>query len=403
MRPRQEIIEMFSTFAQFEADQFREWLTDSKLRRSMQNCLASSPEVLTRENFWVFYWHKNWHNSSTKVAFMHLSAYLQESCYWAAYKTVTRFTNTEYGLADYFQIAAAEVETILENFNPDRSSSLKTYALMAFASRLKDILRQRKLVDICTNWALLRKVSKKQVIEALQNAGLSVSQIAQYRLAWTCFKELYVQNQSSGNNALPEPDRNLWYSVANLYNTECQSQLSPPGSECDYQTIEQWLTQIAVCVRTYFYPPVASLNVPNSGEDSNQMVDLKDPSSESLIAEMIAQEDSENLQNQLSQMNTVLLTALQQLDAQFTEILKLYYKEGLTQQQIIKQLQISQPTVSRRLIKARESLLATLIRWSQETLNISVTSNLVKDMSTALEEWLKVRYGDGLIPLEKEV
>jgi RNA polymerase sigma factor (sigma-70 family) len=271
---------------------------------------------------------------------------------------------------------------------------------MAFPSRLKDILRQRKEADICTNWGLLRKVSKKQVLKALQNAGLSISQIAQYRLAWTCFKELYVQNQSGGTNKLPEPDRNLWSAVANLYNTERQSQLTPPGSECNHQTIEQWLTKIAVCVRTYLYPPVASLNVPNSGEDSSQMLDLPDPTSESLMAEMIAQEDAENRQNQLSQMNAVLLTALLSLDTQSQEILKLYYKQGLTQQQIIQQLQISQPTVSRRLIKARESLLATLIRWSQETLNISVTSNLVKDMSAALEEWLRVRYGESsMIPL----
>lgn len=399
MRSRQEITEMFSTFAQLETDRFSKWLTDSKLRRSIQNCLASSAEVPASETFWALYWHKKWRNCPSSLARMHLSAYLQESCYWAAYKTVTRFTNTQYGLADYFQMAIAEVQTILEEFNPDKSSSLKSFALMAFTSRLKDILRQRKEADICTNWGLLRKVSKKRVLKALQNAGLSILQIAQYRLAWTCFKELYVQNQSGGTNKLPEPDRNLWSAVANLYNTERQSQLTPPGSECNYQIIEEWLTKIAVCVRAYLYPPIASLNVPNSSEDSSQMLDLPDPTSESLMAEMIAQEDTENRQNQLSHMNAVLLTALLSLDAHSQEILKLYYKQGLTQQQIIQQLQISQPTVSRRLIKARESLLATLIRWSQETLNISVTSNLVKDMSAALEEWLRVRYGDSLIPL----
>lgn len=398
MRPRQEITEMFSTFVQLETDQFSKWLTDSKLRRSLQNCLGNLAEVPTSENFWAFYWHKNWRNSSNPLAGTHLSAYLQEPCYWAAYKTDRRFTNTQYGLADYFQMASAEVKTVLENFNPDRSSSLKAYASMAFPSLLKDILRQRKEADICTNWGLLRKVSKKQVLEALDNAGLSTMQIAQYRLAWTCFKELYIQNSSGGTNKLPEPDRNLWEAIADLYNTERRSQLTPPGSECNSQTIEQWLTKTAICVRAYLYRSVASLNVPKSGEDSDQMSSLPDPTSESLMADMIAQEDDENRQHQLSQINAVLLTTLLSLDTQFQEILKLYYKQGFTQQQIIQQLQISQPTVSRRLIKARESLLEALIRWSQETLNISATSNLVKDMSTALEEWLRVRYGDSLIP-----
>lgn len=398
MLPRQEITEMFSTFAQLETDRFSKWLTDRKLRQSIQNCLRHLGEVPASENFWALYWYKNWCNSFSSLAEMHLSAYLQEPCYWAAYKTVKKFTNTQYALADYFQMAIAEVKTILEDFNPDRSSSLKAYARMAFPSLIKDILRQRKEADICTNWALLRKVSKKQVLEALHNAGLSMMQIAQYRLAWTCFKELYVQNSLGGTNKLPEPDRNLWEAITNLYNTERQSQLTPPGSECNYQTIEQWLTKTANYVRTYFYPPVASLNVPKPGEDSSQMFDLPDLTSESLMAGMIDQEDAKNRQNQLSQMNDVLLTALLSLDPQFQEILKLYYKQGLTQQQIIQQLQISQPTVSRRLTEARKSLLATLIRWSQETLNISVTSNLVKDMSTALEEWLRVRYDDSLIP-----
>jgi RNA polymerase sigma factor (sigma-70 family) len=391
MRPRQEITEMFSTFALIEADRFQKWLTDSKLHRSIQSCLHSSQEV-TSENFWVLYWHKQWHNSPSNIAEMHLSAYLQESCYWAAYKAVVKFTSTQYGFADYFQMAGSEFKSVLEQFNPDRNSSLKAFASMAFLSRLKDTLRQRREADICTNWGLLRKVSKKLVMEALQNSGLAIAQIAQYRLAWTCFKELYVQNQPGGTSKLPEPDRNFWEAITNLYNRERQSQLAPPGAECDCQTMEKWLTKTALCIRAYIYPSVASLDIPKPGQDSSQIMDLPDTTAESPMAEMIYQEDRENRQNQLSQMNDLLLTALQNLDVQLQEILKLYYEEGLTQQEIIAKLQISQPTVSRRLVKARESLLATLIRWSQETLNISVSSDLVKNMGVALEEWLKIQY-----------
>ncbi|MFN6560849.1 MAG: sigma-70 family RNA polymerase sigma factor [Nostoc sp. ChiSLP01] len=396
MRPRQEITEMFSTFVQLESDNFSKWLIDVKLRRNIQNSIESSPEFSNSENLWAIYWHKRWLEQSDYLARMHLSAYLQEPIYWTAKKTITKFANTQYSLADYFQIANSEIETILKNFNPEKCSSLKAYATMAIPSRLKDILRQRKEADICTNWALLRKVSKKQFLEALDKAGLSPTIIAQYRLAWTCFKELYVQNQPGGTKALPEPERQLWEAIVNLYNQEGQSQLTQPSPQCTREKIEQWLTQAAIYVRTYLYPPVNSLNLVVSEYDATITLDLLDLSSDSLIAEMIAEEDAQDQQNQQSQIQVILLKALQKLEVKTQEILKLYYQQGLTQPEIVQRLQISQPTVSRRLIKARESLLTTLLEWSQETFNISVTSNLVKDMSIALEEWLEVQYGKSI-------
>ena len=392
MRSRQDITELFSTFAQLEADRFRKWLTDPKLRRSIKKCLEQTPEASKAENFWVIYWHKYWQNQSNSLSKMHLSAYLQEPCYWAAKETLAKFTNNQYSLADHFQLANAEVENILKGFKPEISKNLKAYAQMAIASRLRDNLRQRKEADFCTNWALLRKVSKKRVLASLEHAGLSPAMIAQHRLAWSCFKELYIQKQAGGNSKLPEPKRQLWEAIANLYNSERLNQLTQLTPQCSADTIEQWLTHTATYLRAYLYPPVASLDAFKSTDDSDITWDLPDPSSDSLIAEILAQEDAQNRQSQLSQMNAVLSKALQACNAQSQEILKLYYQQGLTQQDIIKKLQISQPTVSRRLIKARESLLAALIKWSQETLNISVTSNQIKDMSTVLEEWLKTDY-----------
>lgn len=393
MRPRQEITDMFSTFVQLERGRFSKWLTDAKLYRNMQNHLEHSSSALKSENFWGLYWYKQWHSGFNNLALMHLLAYLQEPCYWVASKTVAKFTLSQYLLADYFQMAIAEVETILKDFNPEKSSSLKAYAIMAIPSRLKDILRQRKEADICTNWALLRKVSKKLLSEALSEAGLSQSAVAQYRLAWTCFKELYTQNQPGGTSQLPEPNSQLWEAIANLYNHQRQSQITQSTEQRNAQTIEQWLTQTALYVRAYLFPPVKSLNAFKQNDDTTITFDLPDPSSDSPMADMIAEEDVQNRQNQISQMSGVLLKALQSLDVQSQEVLKLYYEQGLTQQQIVQQLQMSQPTVSRKLVKGRESILAALIKWSQD-LNISVNSNQIKDMSLALEEWLRNQHGE---------
>lgn len=393
MRPRQEITDMFSTFVQLERGRFSKWLTDPKLYRNIQNHLDRSSSALKSENFWALYWYKQWRSGFDNLARMHLLAYLQEPCYWAASKTFAKFNFSQYILADYFQMAIAEVETILKDFNLEKSSSLKAYAMMAIPSRLRDILRQRREADICTNWALLRKVSKKLLSEALSEAGLSQSAIAQYRLAWTCFNELYIQKQLGGNSQLPEPNRQLWEAIANLYNHQCQNQITQPTGQRNAQTIEQWLTQTAVYVRAYLFPPVKSLNAFKQNDDTTVMFELPDPSSEEPMANMIAEEDVQNRQNQISQMSNVMLKALQDMDVKSQEVLKLYYEQGLTQQQIMQQLQMSQPTVSRRLVKGRESILAALIEWSQD-LNISVNSNQIKDMSFALEEWLKNQYGE---------
>lgn len=386
---------MFSTFMQFEVDCFSGWACDLKLRRSMQSCLEHSSEALASEYSWALYWHRVWQAQSTSLAGRHLSAYLQEPCYWAAQQTVKKFTNAQYKLSDYFQIAIAEVNTVLEGFRPGKGSSLKHYAGIAFLGLIKDILRQRHEADICTDWALLRKLSKKRLEESLSHAGLSPTAIAQYRLAWTCFNALYVQTQSTGNSKLPKPNWRLWEAVANLYNTERQSCLTSPGPKCSPQTIEKWLTNCAAWVRAYLYLPIDSLNAPKLGQESGEVQDdLPDTLHESLLTEIIAQEDAQNRQAQQSQINIVLTAALRQIDSQSQKLLWLYYRQGLTQQQIARQLEMSQVSVSRRLSRARESLLEALIKWSREVLNISLTSNLVKDMSTNLEEWLRVHYDE---------
>jgi RNA polymerase sigma factor (sigma-70 family) len=393
MRHRREITEMFSTFAQLERDRFSNWVTDIKLLRSIKNCLKSSPEVAGLENFWALYWHKDWCLKPSGLARMHLLAYLQEPCYWAAQKAVTKFANSQYSMADYFQMANGEVETILKFFSPEKSSNLKSYAIMAIPSRLRDILRRRQETDVCSDWALLRKVSKRHLLKALDKAGLSQSEIAQYRLAWACFKELYVQKQPGGTKALPEPTPQLWEAIANLYNKSRQTQLAQSTKQCEVQTIKHWLNRTVLYVRTYLFPPVQSLNAFLLDNETNLTLDLPDPDSDSPIADLIAEENLQERHNQISQMFTVLLSAFQTLDKQSQEVLKLYYQQELTQQQIMQQLHLSQPTVSRKLVKSRESMLTALVKWCQG-MNISVNPVQIKDMSVALEEWLRNQFGD---------
>lgn len=141
--------------------------------------------------------------------------------------------------------------------------------------------------------------------------------------------------------------------------------------------------------RSYLYPTLISINTPKPGQESSELLDdLPETSQESFLIELMAEEDT----SLAAQINAVLVKALEQLDPQAQQLLKLYYAQGLIQQQIAQQLEMNQSKVSRQLTKSKKSLLLTLAQWSQEALHISPTLDVLKHTSTLLEEWLKIHY-----------
>jgi RNA polymerase sigma factor (sigma-70 family) len=388
MRSRQSLLEIFSTFLQFEGDRVSTWAIDARLRRRMQQCLDhSSPE--TSSNFWALYWYKIWQEDAGRDSNAHLTAYLQETCYWSAQKTMTNFALMQYTMPDCFQVAIAKVQKILQGFNPQQGFSLKNYASAIFTSTIRDTLRQRQEVDICTNWALLRKVSQKRLVESLQNAGLSAETITAYILAWSCFKSLYIPTQETSTRKLPRPDEATWVAIVQRYNTD----RSPSLPAAKPETLEKWLNICAQAARSYLNPNLVSINTPKSGQDTGELLDdVPESSRESLLADLIADEEDQTRQDQRSQLNQILEAAIAQLDSELQAILHLYYRENCTQQQMAERLEIKQYTVSRRLTKAREQLLKKIAIWSQDTLHISLTSALLQSMSLVIEEWLQQHY-----------
>jgi RNA polymerase sigma factor (sigma-70 family) len=400
MRPRKGIIEIFSTFLQFNADRFSGWATEPKLRRSMQTSLARLPQPETSEQFWVLSWYKLWLAQPASLAEAHLSAYLQEVCYWTAQKTIVSFSTAQYTLSDCFQMAIARVDKVLKGFNPQMGFSLSNYASAIFSSVLRDILRQHQEVDICTNWSLLRKLSQKRLVESLQNVGLSSETIAGYVLAWNCFKTKYVPVQATGTRKLPKPDRATWMAIVELYNAE-RRKLYPPGPECSPETLEKWMLACAQAARSYLYPTFTSINAPKPGQESSEFLDdLPESQQESLLTQFIDQEEQQSRQEKQTQINAVLVEALAKLAPEAQNILQMYYGQECTQQQIAKELEVKQYTVSRRLTKSRELLLLALAGWIKEALHISLTSEVLNYISTVLEEWLRVHYSHSPSHLE---
>lgn len=392
MYPRNDLVKLFSTFLQLEEEQFRGWVSYPRLRRNMEAYLAEISE--TSAQFWAHYWHKSWQTQTSDLARAHLSAYLQEPAYWAAYHITRSFSQLHYGLADCFQIAIADLDTVLKGFNPQQNASLKGYARTIFNNTIKGILRQRQETDICSDWGLLRKLSHKRVQEALAQQGYSEAAIAAYTQAWHCFQEIYVPEPGSGSRKLTRPDAEMGSAIAQCYNQNRHQHSPALESVSSWQTLEQWLLNLAQAARSYLYPKVSSADQPLSEDDNRSLAEsLPDPEGNMPLSELISAEEQQTRETQHSQMSDVLRDAIAQLDAKQQALLDYYYRQGYTQKEIANALNTKQYSVSRQLNKVRKTLLSAIAQWSRDTLHISLDSNVLKEMSGALEEWLNVHYG----------
>lgn len=389
MRPRQDTVEIFSTFIQLDANHFKGWLTDPKLRRSMQQSVdqALQPQA---EQVWMLYWHEIWRTQASPLASAHLAAALQEVCYWSAQKIARKFASQQ-SVTDLFQSAIAGLPKVLKTFNRDLNSNFKSYAELIFGNLIKDSLRKNQDIDICTDWSLLNRLSQKGLVEALKAGGQSESAIAAHVLAWTCYRELAAGQGTKATRKQSKPDAATWSAIATLYNTQRVTQLDAASPAATPASVEKQLLTCAALVRAFRLPTVISANVPQYGQDTPELLDNLPSIQEPLLNQMIAHEEAATRQAQKGQLQDVLDTAIAQLDPQQQALLKTYYGQNLTQQQIAQQLGIKQYAISRRLASVRGALLRTLAQWSQDTLHLSLTPEVLDAMNTGLEDWLQER------------
>ncbi len=393
MIPRQDIVQRFATFIQFDFDRFSGWVSDPRLHRSMSKCLNEILSKEVSENFWAVYWYKRWQKNPQGIARDHLIAYLQEVCFWSTQKTLTGFKNNQYTIPDGFQIAIAGIDKVLKGFDGDRGYRLKSYASITFSNLIRELLRQRQEIDICSEWSLLRKLSQKRLQESLQNRGLSAEVSEKYILAWNCFKNIYVPDRYSHTKRLARPSPETWNAIADLYNKERKTQLSETGAIANPENIEKWLLICVKAARSYLYPHVTSINKPKSGHNSGEIADfLVGDIEDSLLREMIVEEEIQERNQQQSQINDLLVSALGELKPDDQKLLRLYYGQQLKQGDIAQKLGTQQYNISRKLSRARKFLLKSLSLSVKENLHTSLSSDIIEQMSAILEEWLDSHY-----------
>lgn len=393
MIPRQDTVKIFSTFILFDSDRFSGWATDSRLRRSMRQSLAKI-STESSENFWALYWHQIWLEQPSSIAREHLAAYLQEICFWSSSKTINGFSSTQYTMPDCFQVAIAGIDKVLKGFDRERGFNLKSYASITFGNLIRELLRQKKEIDICSDWSLLRKLSQKRMTEALAGAGLDPEVVESYIWAWNCFKTIYVPERANSTRKLPKPESETWVAIANLYNKERRTQLKVAGEAITPEQAEKWMLVCVKAARSYLFPNVTSINQPKPGYESGEIVDsLVGEVDDSLLTDMIANEEAQERNQQQTDINQFLTATVQNLKPEEQKLLELYYSLELKQAEIAEKLNTQQYTISRKLSRARKKLLSALAKWTEETMHISLTSDILKNISSLLEEWLAGYYG----------
>ncbi len=189
------------------------------------------------------------------VAQNFLKAYLQPTCWHAARRFYAKQLHLSswhapYALEDCFQMAierASNPVRLLQNFQLDRPILIRTYAEKALSGILREII-QLSTVLPQSPWRLLRYLSKKELVTALQAGGQSSETITQAKLLLACFREIY-QIKQLDQIYLPAPTetqlRQIWERYAQR---QAEFNLLEPINE---QEVTAQLAAIAQTVLNY--------------------------------------------------------------------------------------------------------------------------------------------------------
>ena len=392
MRQREDLIEILSAFLQFESDRATLWAIDPRLHRGMIRSIAAEPRG--SEDFWAVYWLRQYaghpaESPALRQSIGHLAAYLQETCFWSVNRVLPRMGSVQIELSDCFQVAIADLPKLLQGFDTSKPNSLKAYANSVFGNCVRDYLRQRKEVDVCSDWGLLQKISRKRLLDALTANNFDAVMCDRYYLAWKVLTANHHAEKSPKLRKIVAPDAATWQLIAAAFDRERRD--FPHVTAATAKELEKWLLDAAKKVRNYLYPTIDSLNVKKSNDTEADWVSDVVGSDASPMEYLEQQEQITERQTQQQLMVAALHQAIANLDAPARQLLTLYYG-GATQQQIAQQLNLPQYSVSRKLSKARETLLKAALAWGQTTLHIAPTSDVITGISALLEEWLESFY-----------
>lgn len=375
MKKRENLVEKFSTFLNFincNDSSIAVWETNPKLVTNMKQLCDLDPSA--KEEFWAQYWLKEaLQENQNELALGHLSAYLEETCYWIALTKAQQLANSDFSWMDCFQLArtvVAQPAKLFAKYDSTRSR-LKTYAQLKLGTEISEFIRVRREKTKYSEAALLRSLTKISLKQALAKVGFPKEQLSRYLLAWNCFKEIYTPTKAAGTQRLEWPEPEQLKAIAKRYNQLrlCHQLESAVTS----QTLEALLKSCVKAVRDNIAPSIHSL------DDSNLPLAAPDDDIEEI--ELRSQE--------WHQINSLLSDTFASLSNDYQKMLELEHGLAIKQADIGKAFNLKQYQVSRQLDKAKRVLLKALTDWSQQRLNISLSPQQIAALSPEIDGWLR--------------
>lgn len=375
MRKRTHPVEMFSTFLQ--VDEARDslgpgWLTDSRLKQNMIRMGQADPDA--PEKYWAIYWLKEaLKDSQNRLSRGHISAYLEETCYWVTVKIVEQIANLSESRVDCFFIArsaAADPGKLFKNYDQVRSN-LKTYAQLRLKTTILETVRVGSSLQKYSDPALLRALTKKNLKEALKKADIKEPELSECLLAWQCFKKVYVPTMEEGRRRLKMPDEAQLAAIADLYNQVSKKRQYP----VDIQFIQKRLDQCVTVIRE-------SLRIKN--------VPLDNCSFEPALASDDPIDTLDEPAQEWQQVHSILSTAFSSLPEPNQTLLKLHYGLAFRQTELGQIFGQKQYQISRQISRNQTILLTALAEWSTSNFGICLSSDQLKAMASQLDDWLKL-------------
>ena len=386
MKKRETPVEQFSTFLQFQehnSNLVSYWEPDSVLEQNMSLKVQSDPDA--GANFWAQYFLKQ-ARKDNPLAKRHLSAYLEETCYWTAWKTYQQMPTSYLTFHDYFQIArevASNPVALFQKYDSAKGS-LKSYAQMRLKDAIRAVIYKGQEKDKYSDWGLLKSgLSKEFLTKALQKkVGVNEPQLSRCLLAWQGFKEVGALSALKGSRQLPPPTDKQLATIAEYYN-ECRFPASsePAVTGSDIQEL------LDICIQA----ARASVRIQVNSLDAEGAVSpsaiAHDPEEQVELEHSQAKTEAE-----WQEISSVLKEAIASLPDSAQKMLTLEY--GLprfNQTEIGNMFGIRQDKVSKKLKKYRRFLVETLAKWSQ-TRGTPLNHKIINELSKLLKEWLSHYY-----------
>ncbi len=345
---------------------------DRRLAENLQQ-VATSQQKPQEENLARLFLKSSLNGNEIPFDKDHLCAYLDETCFWIGNALVRELDPLKLTASECFssaRIFAANPTQTFKNYDFAKSK-VEKYASLQIKTVTKEHLYLGKEVCKYSPWGLLRHSTKKKFSEALQQrTNLTKTEIKSCLFALEAYKKVYASSKEKGGQKLTEPSLETWQDIVSYYNKYCSKKNLEPVA--DYRRIEKWLSYCVKAIREYskldFSPLLEDGIIDEESEDFNVQ-----PKTE-----------------ELEEINAVLTGAFLDLEAVEQRLLKLWFGLGISQGDMAAVLGIEkQYQVSRLLKSCTKKLLLVLAKWCGNVQQISLSEEVIKELTEPLIEWLK--------------